>query len=74
MGAIAGMEDDRKRFYSDGRCILISSEAKGGGLEEGGREIVRDRRLADCSWEIFFVFFLFFVSFRSIPEGFLYFF
>ena len=49
--------DDGKRFQSDGRCILILSEAKGGGLEEGGLEIGRARRLADYSWVCFSVFF-----------------
>ena len=41
------LADDGKRFQSDGRCILILSEAKGGGLEEGGLEVGRGRRLAD---------------------------
>ena len=35
-GGPKGLADDGKRFPSDGCCILISSEAKGGGLEEGG--------------------------------------
>ena len=34
-------------LQGDERCILIYSEAKGGGLEEGRLEIRPDRRLAD---------------------------
>ena len=42
-----GPADDGKRFSSDGRFILEVGEAKGGGLEEGGVGILRERRLAD---------------------------
>ena len=46
-GPLKGPADDGKRFSSDGRFILEVGEAKGGGLEEGGVGIERDRRLAD---------------------------
>ena len=49
LDALGRSADDGKRFLSDGRFIVESSEAKGGGLEEGGLGIVRDRRSADFS-------------------------
>ena len=42
-----GLADDGKRFYSDGSFSVEVGEAKGGGLEEGGLGIGRERRLAD---------------------------
>ena len=45
-----GLADDGKRFSSDGRCIcrwVDEIEEWGGGLGEGGCQIVRGRTVAD---------------------------
>ena len=50
------LADDGNRFCSDGGFILISSEAKGVGLEDGGLGIGRGGRLVDFPWGCFSMF------------------